>query len=90
MVNIISSDVYLLYGSAGTEFDDTRMEKEFECGESSSRQRQYKVVGMTEVGVGKFSRKRTRDSPHMEVMLKAKVVLEQDFIDSRTDTEGGR
>lgn len=77
MVDIVSSDTYLLFETPRTLFDETRMTKEFE---SPARRRRDKVAGTTEVGVWKsVGGRRT------EVLLKPTVVLEWDV--TGLDTE---
>lgn len=80
MVDVTSSDMYLLFESPRTAFNDVRMAKEFQS-KSSSLQND-KVAATTEVGVGKSVGGNGVEDLHIEVLLKAKVVLETDLADS--------
>lgn len=85
MLDIPSSDMYLLFGTPNTEFDGTRMTEEVESGKSPARSRRRgKVAGTTEVGVEKFvcGGKGTGEDSRSEVLLKAKVILEGDLAGS--------
>ncbi|KAF9783739.1 hypothetical protein BJ322DRAFT_1021543 [Thelephora terrestris] len=81
MMDVASSDMYLIFQTPRTAFDDMRMTKEFESTRSPP-QREEKVAGTTEVGVGKSVGGRGVDDLRIEVLLKAKVVLEHDLADS--------
>ena len=82
MVDITSSDMRLLFEAPSTSFDDKRMSKE--CDEESTPGGQVmKVAGTTEVGVEKTVYERRGEGRPGEgrcttVLLKAKVVLEED------------
>jgi len=81
MVDIVHSDIWLLFEGPRTVFDDTRMAKECESGEASTHWRQDKVAATTEVGVEKSVRGLQGEGRRTEIMLKAKVVLERDLAD---------
>jgi len=72
MVEVASSDMSLLFETPHTVFDNTRMTNELGSNEASAPGGQDKVAGTMEVGVGKGK------GWHMEVLLKAKVILEMD------------
>lgn len=82
MVDIASSDMYLFFGTPLTEFEETRMIREFEPKKGSTRGRREKVAGTTEVGVEKTMYGKKGEHPRTEVLLKAKVVLEGDLTNS--------
>ena len=82
MVDIASSDMYLLFQSPRTVFDGTKMTKEFESNSAPSLQSEDTVAGTTEVGVGRSVSGVEADGPSVQVLLKAKVVLENDLTDS--------
>lgn len=79
MVDISSSDMYLLFGNPRTDFDDATMTREFESDKSSTRRRKDKVAGTTEVGVEKNVCGKKGEGVRTEVLLRAKVVLEGDL-----------
>jgi hypothetical protein len=81
MMDVASSDMYLIFQTPRTAFDDTKMTTEFESTRSPP-QREERVAGTTEVGVGKSVGGRGVDDLRIEVLLKAKVVLEHDLADS--------
>jgi len=74
MVEVTSSDMSLLFEAPGTEFDGARMIDEFESG------RRDKVVGVTEVGVKKSVCRGPGEGRRVEILLKTKVVLEEDVM----------
>lgn len=82
MVDIASSDMYLLFATPGAEFDDTKMAKEFESSKASTRIRKGKdkVAGTTEVGVEKYVCGKKGEGLRVQVLSKAKVVLEGDLV----------
>ncbi|KAF9783734.1 hypothetical protein BJ322DRAFT_1109583 [Thelephora terrestris] len=79
MTEITSSDVSLLSEAPGTVFLDARMVNEFGSDISSNLRSCNRIVGTTEVGVGKGTSGggKTR---HTKVLLKTKVVLEKDVL----------
>ena len=81
MVDVTSCDMYLLCEAPLTMFDDTKMTKEFESDDSSAQKRD-KVAGITGVGVEKSVWGRSGENLRVEVLLKATVVMEEDFEDS--------
>lgn len=80
MVDITSSDMCLLYEAPSTPFDDTRMTKECKPERASASKRPDKVVGTTEVGVGKSVAGKQDESRHTQILLKSTVVLEKDIV----------
>jgi hypothetical protein len=78
----ISSDMSLLFETPRTVFDKTRMTNECGSDEASTPERRDRVAGTTEVGVGKGVCGKPGESRRVEVLLKAKVVLEKDVTDS--------
>lgn len=81
MVDISSSDMYLLFGTPCTEFDDATMAREFEPDKAfASGSRKDKVAGTTEVGVEKILYGRKDEGTRMDVLLKAKVVVDGDLV----------
>lgn len=82
MVDIISSDMCLLFEAPCTVFNDRRMTKEVEVDATSTSARSVDIVaGTTEVGVEKSVGEQQGEGRHTEVLLKAKVVLERDLTD---------
>ena len=82
MMDIASSDMYLLFQSPRTVFDGTKMTKEFESNSTPPLQSEDTVAGTTEVGVGKSVCGMEAEGLSIQVLLKAKVVLENDLTDS--------
>lgn len=80
MVNVVSSDMCLLFESPCAVFDGTRMVGESESYGGSTPGEEDKVVGTTEVGVEQSVRKRG-ERPSTKVLLKTKVILEKDLAD---------
>ena len=80
MVEVTSSDMSLLVGTPHTVFDKARMANEFGSDEASTPGRRDKIAGTTEVGVGKNVY--GGEGRGMEVLLRAKVVLEKDVVRS--------
>ena len=78
MVEVASSDMSLLFATPQTVFDGTRMTNEFGSNEASTSETQDKVAGTMEVGVRKRVWGGRDEGVHTEVLLKAKVVLEED------------
>lgn len=79
MVEITSSDMYLLYEAPRTTFDHARMTEECEPDGASTPRGQDMVAGTTEVGIQKCVCGRQGEDMRTQVLLKAKVVLEQDL-----------
>ena len=77
MVEVTSSDLSLLFEARNTVFDSARMTNEFGSAPLGSRDR---IVGTTEVGVGKSTSGKAGKGRQMKVLLKAKVVLEKDVV----------
>jgi len=78
-VEIISSNISLLFEAPGTVFDDTRMTNDFGPTSVPITEGQDRIAGTTEVGVGK-SICRVGKIRYTEILLKAKVVLEKDVM----------
>ncbi|KAF9783737.1 hypothetical protein BJ322DRAFT_1066836 [Thelephora terrestris] len=86
MEDIMSCDMYLLCEHPCAEFDDTIMIREVESDKTPTPKGRGKVAGTTEVGVEKsVCLGRGRD-PHTQVLLKTKVVLEKDLVESQRIT----
>jgi hypothetical protein len=83
MVEVISSNMYLLVAAPDTVFEDARMTNEFGSDGASTPGGRGKVVGTTEVGVGKRVYGGPGNDQREEFLLKIKVVLEQDVVGSR-------
>jgi hypothetical protein len=81
-VDITSSDMSLLHEAPCTRFDDTRMTREYEPAKGSTTKGLDKVVGTTEVGVEKCVHGRRGERKRTEILLKPKVVLEEDLTGS--------
>jgi len=82
MVEVTSSDMALLSETPGTLFDNARMTNEFGSDDTStSSGGQDRIAGTTEVGVGK-STSGPGEHRSAEILLKTKVVLEKDVMDS--------
>lgn len=80
MVDITSSDMYLLSEAPRTVFDDTTMTEECESDKASTPRGEDMVAGTTEVGIYKSVCGRRGEARRLEVLLKAKVVLEKDLM----------
>ena len=78
-VEVTSSDISLLFEGPGTVFDDARMTNDFGSDGAPAPERQDKIAGTTEVGVGKSVCVAGKSS-RKEILLKTKVVLEKDVI----------
>ena len=78
-VDVTSSDMFLIFEAPGTIFDDARMTNEFGSDGAPAPERQDRIAGTTEVGVGK-SVCGAGKSRHKEILLKTKVVLEKDIV----------
>jgi len=78
MVEVASSDMSLIFETPHTTFDNTRMVNEFGSNKDFAPGGRDKVVGTTEVGVGKSVGGGRGEGRHTEVLLKAKVVLEKE------------
>ena len=82
MVDVTSCDMYLLCEAPLTTFNDARMTKEFESDDSSPSQKRDKVAGTAGVGVEKRVWGRSGEDLRVEVLLKATMVMEEDFEES--------
>ena len=85
MVGITSCDMFLLFGTPSTVFDERKMTEEFQDG-PPARRRQDKVAGTTEVGVWRTVGGRQGQGRRTEILLKARVVLERDVTGVETDS----
>jgi hypothetical protein len=81
MVEVISSNMYLLAEAPDTVFDDARMTDEYGSDGVSTPGKQDRVAGTTELGVGKSVCGGPGEGRRVEVLLKTKVVLEKSFVD---------
>ena len=86
MVDVTSTDMYLYWEAPRTPFDNTRMAVEV-ASDDPPPQRRGEVAGTTELGVAKKVRRRGGEGVRVEVLLKATVVLEEDFTDSGRPTK---
>ena len=77
MVDIVSSDMSLLYGDPDTAFDGAKMINE--GSKKASKSGNGKIAGTTGVGVEK-SICGQGENRRAEILLKARVILEQDVI----------
>jgi hypothetical protein len=80
MVEVVSSDMSLLFEAPDTVFEARRMTSEFGADSGSSPGTRGNVVGTTEVGVGKSISGGSGDTRRVEILLKTKVVLEKDVV----------
>jgi hypothetical protein len=80
MVEVTSSDMTLLYEAQDTVFDDARMTDEYGSDGVSTPETQDRIVGTTEVGVGKSVCGGPGEGRRAEILLKTKVVLEKDVV----------
>lgn len=81
MVEVTSSDMFLLFETPGAVFDDARMTDEFGPGGASTPGEQDGIAATTEVGVGKNVSEGSGKARHTEILLKTKVVLEKDIVE---------
>ena len=77
-IEVTSSDMSLLFDAPDTRFDDAKMANEFE----SDGGKQDRIAGTIEVGVGKSICEGAEKGRRGEVLLKTRVVLEKDVMDS--------
>ena len=80
-VDIISSDLSLLFENPGAVFDGARMSDEFEPDGGPIPGRRDRIAGTTEVGIEKSICGRAGESRRTEILLKPKVVLEKDVVE---------
>ena len=78
MAEIVSSKVYLIVEAPDTVFGDARMANEFGSDGAFTPRGQGRVAGTTEVGIGKRVHRKPGNGQREEILLKAKVVLEND------------
>ena len=81
MVDVVSSDMSLLFEAPDTVYDDGKMASEFWTDGGPPPSTRGKVVGTTEVGVGKRISGGSGDVRRAEILLKTKVVLEKDVVE---------
>ena len=81
-VEVISSNMSLLFEVPGTVFDDTRMTNDFGPTSVPITEGQDRIAGTTGVGVGKTVYGGSGGSRRGEILLKTKVVLERDVTDA--------
>ena len=82
MVEVASSDVSLLFETAGTRFDGARMTDEYGSDGEPTHRRRGRIAGTTEVGVGKRVSEGGGKGRREGILLKTKVVLEKDVVES--------
>jgi len=81
MVDVISSDMFLLFEAPGTAFDGARMADECKSrGVSKHGRRDYRIAGTIEVGVGSSVWGGPGETRRTKILLKPKVVLETDVL----------
>ena len=80
-VDVLSSDMTLLFEAPGAAFDEATMTNEFEPDAAPVQEGQYMIAGTTEVGVGKTVGGGPGESRRVQVLLKTKVVLEKDVVE---------
>jgi len=81
-VDVTSSDMTLLFETAGAKFDEARMSNDYGCNDARTLGRQDKIAGTTEVGVGKSMCGGPGESRREEILLKVKVILEKDVLEN--------
>ena len=89
MVEVLSSNMYLLVEAPDAVFDDARMTNEFGSDGASTPEQWDRVAGTTEVGVGKSVCGRMGEDLRAETLLKARVVLEKDVGSSKIESGEG-
>ena len=80
-MDVISSDLRLLFETPCTAFNNMRMTKEIGFDGTFASGGRDIIVGTTEVGVEKSVDKGQDIGRRTEILLKAKVVLEKDLTD---------
>jgi len=81
MVDVISSDMFLLFEAPDTVFDGARMTDECKSrGASKPGRQDHRIAGTIEVGVGKSIWGGPGETRRAKILLKPKVVLETDVI----------
>lgn len=94
MVDVTSSDISLIFEAPDTVFDAARMANEFGSDGPSVSGRRDRIAGTTEVGVLKSRSDGVGKRRHVQVLLKAKVVLRKDVVGGEdvapTEEVGGR
>ena len=83
MIDVMSSDVTLLFEAPNAVFDEARMANEFGSDSASVPGGQDRIAGTTEVGVEKIIRGGPGGNLRVETLLKTKVVLEKDVVGDR-------
>ena len=83
MVDVLSSDMSLLFEAPNAVFDEARMANEFGSDSASVPGGQDRIAGTTEVGVEKIIRGGPGGNLRVETLLKTKVVLEKDVVGDR-------
>jgi len=87
-VDITSSDMFLLFETRGSPFDDARMTNEYGSDSVASPEKQdergrlYRIAGTTEVGLGKTVCEGPGKSWRTVILLKTNVVLNIDVAGS--------
>ena len=80
MVEVLSSDMSLLFEAPDTVFDEARMANEFGSGGAPVPGGQDRIAGTTGVGIGKGMRGGPDRNRRAEIPLKTKVVLVRDVV----------
>lgn len=79
IADVTSSDMCLLFETPGTMYDGARVTKEFEPDQASATGERCRVVGTAGVGIEKSVFDEQNESRSTVVLLKARVVLEDDL-----------
>ena len=82
MVEVASSDMSLLFEAEGTRFDEMRMSNEYGSDGEPTYRKRGGIAGTTEVGVGKRVSEGRGKGRRGGILLKTKVVLEEDVVES--------
>lgn len=79
IADVTSSDMCLLFETPSTVYDGARMTKEFELDQASATGERCRVAGTAGVGIEKSVFDEQNKSRSTVVLLKARVVLEEDL-----------
>ena len=83
MIDVMSSDVTLLFEAPNAVFNEARMANEFGSDSAFVPGGQDRIAGTTEVGVGKSMHGGPGGNRRVEILLRTKVVLEKDVVGDR-------
>jgi len=79
IADVTASDMCLLFETPGTMYDGARVTKEFEPDQASATGERCKVAGTAGVGIEKSVFDEQNESRSTVILLKARVVLEEDL-----------